>query len=87
MLKSQGRTLATGETYARKAQAEKAMASSRTAAGNAPVVDTTLAPAKTTPGTAATATKRAVKRTAKSVKTVAGATSGARGRKAPAKRR
>jgi uncharacterized protein YegP (UPF0339 family) len=57
---SQGRTLATGETYARRALAEKAVQSFRMAAVNAPVVDTTLAPAKTTTGKAARATGRVV---------------------------
>ncbi|MCA1844240.1 MAG: DUF1508 domain-containing protein, partial [Actinobacteria bacterium] len=53
---SQGRTLASGESYARRALAEKAVESFRMAAGNAPVIDTTLPPAKTTTGKAARAT-------------------------------
>jgi uncharacterized protein YegP (UPF0339 family) len=55
---SQGRTLASGETYARRAQAEKAVVSFRTAAVNAPVIDTTIPAAKTATGKAARATGR-----------------------------
>ena len=60
VLTSQGRTLATGESYTRKASAEKAIDSLRKAAGSATVADLTLAPAKTAPGKAARATGRAV---------------------------
>ena len=111
VLKSQGRTLAMGESYNRIAMAEKAMATFRVAAATAPVVDKTLpaaTPTKVAKATgralgkavvtsgraveavekvAAKAAKRAVKTTADVVETVAGAASGTRGRKAPAKRR
>ena len=65
VLTSQGRTLATGESYTRKASAEKAIDSLRKAAGTAVVADLTLAPAKaapakTAPAKAARATGRAV---------------------------
>ena len=60
---SQGRTLATGETYSRRAQAEKAIVSFRMAAVNAPVVDTTLPAAKTTMGKVARVAGRAVAKT------------------------
>jgi len=62
VLTSQGRTLAIGESYTRKVSAEKAIASLRTAAGSATVVDLTLRPAKTTAGKAARVTGRAVAR-------------------------
>src|SRR4051812_20067153 len=62
VLTSQGRTLATGESYTRKVSAEKAIASLRTAAGSATVVDLTLKPAKTPAGKAARVTGRAVAR-------------------------
>lgn len=58
VLKSQGRTLASSEAYSRRNQAEKAIVSFRTAAVNAPVIDSTLPPAKAVPAKAA---KRAVK--------------------------
>ena len=73
VLKSQGRTLATGESYTRKVSAEKAIESLRKAAAGATVSDLTLkpkaAPAKaaakpakaTAKKSAATATKRATK--------------------------
>jgi uncharacterized protein YegP (UPF0339 family) len=60
VLVSQGRTLATGESYGRRVSAEKAIESLRKAAATAPVADLTLAPAKTAPGKAARATGRAV---------------------------
>ena len=50
VLVSQGRTLATSEAYARRAQAEKAIVSFQMAAVNAPVIDTTVPPAKTPAG-------------------------------------
>jgi uncharacterized protein YegP (UPF0339 family) len=60
VLTSQGRTLATSESYSRKALAEKAITSFRMVAVNAPVVDMTLAPAKTATGQVARATGRTV---------------------------
>jgi uncharacterized protein YegP (UPF0339 family) len=60
VLVSQGRTLAISETYARRAQAEKAIVSFQMAAVNAPVIDTTVPPAKTLPGKAARGTGRVV---------------------------
>ena len=65
VLTSQGRILAMGESYTRKASAEKAIDSLRKAAGTAVVADLTLAPAKaapakTAPAKAARATGRAV---------------------------
>jgi uncharacterized protein YegP (UPF0339 family) len=60
VLLNQGRILATSEPYARRALAEKAIVSFRMAAVNAPVVDLTLAPAKTAPGKAARGTGRVV---------------------------
>lgn len=59
-LVSQGRTLATSEPYARRALAEKAIVSFKMAAVSAPVVDNTLAPAKTAPAKAARGTGRVV---------------------------
>ncbi len=53
VLVSQGRTLATGESYSRKVSAEKAIESLRKAAATAIVADLTLAPAKTATGKAA----------------------------------
>lgn len=64
VLRSQGRTLATSETYSRRALAEKAIVSFRMAAVNSPVIDTTLPPAKTTTGKAARATGRTVAKAA-----------------------
>jgi uncharacterized protein YegP (UPF0339 family) len=60
VLTSQGRTLATSETFSRRGLAEKAIVSFRMAAVNAPVIDTTLPPAKTTTGKVARATGRTV---------------------------
>lgn len=63
VLKSQGRTLATGESYTRKVSAEKAIESLRKAAATATVNDTTVkaaAPAKAV-AKAAKTTKRATK--------------------------
>ena len=60
VLTSQGRTLATSESFSRRALAEKAITSFRMVAVNAPVVDTTLAPAKTVTGQVARATGRTV---------------------------
>ena len=62
VLTSQGRTLATGESYTRRVSAEKAIASLRAAAATATVADLTLRPAKTPTGKAARATGRAVGR-------------------------
>ena len=59
-LVSQGRILATSEAYSRRGLAEKAMVSFRMTAVNAPVIDTTLSPAKTTTGKVARATGRTV---------------------------
>jgi len=66
VLKSQGRTLATGESYSRKASAEKAIESLRKAVAGAAVSDLTVkaAPAKAAaakPARAAKATKTASK--------------------------
>jgi len=60
VLKSQGRTLATSEAYSRRSLAEKAIVSFRMAAVNAPVIDTTPPPAKTTSDKVARATGRTV---------------------------
>jgi uncharacterized protein YegP (UPF0339 family) len=62
VLLSQGRTLASGESYKTKASAEKAIASLRVAAGNAAVVDLTLPPPRTPAGAAARTTGGAVGR-------------------------
>ena len=62
VLTSQGRTLATSQTYNRRALAEKAIVSFRMAAVNAPVIDATLPAAKTTTGKAARATGRVLAR-------------------------
>lgn len=62
VLLSQGRTLASGESYRTKASAEKAIASMRVAAGNAAVVDLTLPPPRTPAGAAARTTGGAVGR-------------------------
>ena len=59
VLTSQGRTLASGESYTRKASAEKAIESLRNAAGTATVADLTLPPAKTAPAKAAKTAKPA----------------------------
>ena len=60
VLTSQGRTLAIGETYTRRALAEKAIVSFRMAAVNAPIVDSTLPAARTPTGKVARATGRGV---------------------------
>ncbi|HYH50248.1 MAG TPA: DUF1508 domain-containing protein [Acidimicrobiia bacterium] len=62
VLVSQGRTLATSPAYTSKAAAQNGMASFRTAAGNAPLIDTTLRAARTPAGKAARTTGRAVGR-------------------------
>src|SRR2546423_7241244 len=46
VLVSQGRTLATSEAYSRRGSAEKAIDSFRMAAIGAPVIDTTVPPAR-----------------------------------------
>jgi uncharacterized protein YegP (UPF0339 family) len=75
VLVSQGRTLATSESYSRKVSAEKAIASLRKAAATATVNDTTVRPAAAKAPKAAkapAAAKTTVKRAAKTVeKTVA----------------
>ena len=71
VLLSQGRTLASGGPYARRAQAEKAIASLRAAVGGATVADLTLKPK------AAATTKKAAP---------AKATKAAKPAKAPAKK-
>lgn len=96
VLKSQGRTLATSESFSRRSLAEQAILSFRMAAVNAPVIDTTLPPAKTTTGTVARATGRTVAKAVvlggravekvetaatRAVETVAGATSGSKRKK------
>jgi uncharacterized protein YegP (UPF0339 family) len=60
VLVSQGRTLATGPAYPRRALAEKSIDPFRMAAIAAPVADLTLAPAKTAPGKVARVVGRAV---------------------------
>ena len=62
VLKSQGRTLATSPAYTSKAAAQNGMASFRTAAANAPLIDTTLRAATTPVGKAGRATGRALGR-------------------------
>ena len=71
VLKSQGRTLATGESYSRRVSAEKAIESLRKAAATAAVSDLTAKPAKAAPAKAAA---RAAKATAKTAKPGAKAT-------------
>jgi uncharacterized protein YegP (UPF0339 family) len=71
VLTSQGRTLATGESYTRKVSAEKAIASLRQAAATATVADLTLRPAKA-PATKAAPAKKAVKKTTRAAKKSAG---------------
>lgn len=68
VLTSQGRTLATSEAFSRKGLAEKAIVSFRMAAVNAPVIDTTLPAAETTPGKLARATGRALGKAVKKVR-------------------
>lgn len=74
VLKSQGRTLATGESYSRRALAERAVESLRKAVAGATVSDLTLkpkaAPAKRTakPAKAAKAAAAPAKATRKSAK-------------------
>jgi uncharacterized protein YegP (UPF0339 family) len=74
VLVSQGRTLATSPAYTTKAAAQNGMASFRTAAGSAPLVDTTLRAARTPGGKAARATGgavgRAVVKSGRAVETV-----------------
>jgi uncharacterized protein YegP (UPF0339 family) len=78
VLVSQGRTLATSESYTRKVSAEKAIESLRKAAATATVNDTTAKPAKKV-----AAAKTTVKRAARTVaKTVAAPV-----KKAPARKR
>jgi uncharacterized protein YegP (UPF0339 family) len=60
VLVSQGRTLATSQTYNRRALAEKAVVAFRMAATAAPVVDTTLPAAKTATSKTARAAGRMV---------------------------
>jgi DNA-binding protein HU-beta len=63
VLVSQGRTLATSESYSRKVSAEKAIESLRKAAGTATVADLTLAAAKTTAKRAAEKVEKAAAKT------------------------
>ena len=63
VLKSQGRTVAIGATYQRRALAEKAIASFRMAAIAAPVDDQTPTRGKPAPAKAARAAGRAVGKT------------------------
>ena len=58
VLTSQGRVLALGETYTRKASCQKAIESFRKGAVSAKVADLTLAPPATAPGKAARAVGR-----------------------------
>ena len=60
VLVSQGRTLASGEPYARRAMAEKAIGSLRNAVAGATVADLTMKP-KTAPAKAAAVTTKATK--------------------------
>jgi uncharacterized protein YegP (UPF0339 family) len=62
VLLSQGRTLATGASYTSKASAEKAIASMRSAASSATVLDLTLPAPRTPAGTAARTTGRVLGR-------------------------
>jgi uncharacterized protein YegP (UPF0339 family) len=61
VLTSQGRILAMGESYTRKASAEKAIDSLRKATGTAVVADLTLAPAKAAAKAPAKAAAKATK--------------------------
>lgn len=74
VLTSQGRTLAVGETYPRKASAQNAIESFRKGAAAATVADLTLPPARTAPGKVARVAgrlaARAVIKGAKVVETV-----------------
>jgi len=83
VLKSQGRTLATGESYSRRALAERAVESLRKAVAGATVSDLTVRPAKAgaakAAGTAARAGKSAkAAKTAKTAKTATKATKAAK---------
>ena len=70
VLKSQGRTLATGVSYSRRAMAEKAIESLRKVAAGATVVDLTLKPAKAAPAKArVTATRKATAKSATTART------------------
>jgi DNA-binding protein HU-beta len=71
VLVSQGRTLATSESYTRKVSAEKAIESLREAAGTATVADLTLAAAKTTAKRAAKKVEKAAAKTPAAAKTTA----------------
>ena len=82
VLTSQGRILAMGESYTRKASAEKAIDSLRSAAGTAVVADLTLAPAKAAPAKAA----KKVTKAAKPAKAAKAAKSPAKKAAAPRKR-
>ena len=68
VLVSQGRTLATSPTYARRALAEKSIDSFRMAAIAAPVTDLTVPAAQTTSGKVARVAGRAAGRVARMVK-------------------
>jgi uncharacterized protein YegP (UPF0339 family) len=81
VLKSQGRTLATGESYTRKVSAEKAIESLRRAAAGATVDDKTVKAAAASKPAKATA-----KRTAKKVSTTAKKAAGT-AKKAAARKR
>ena len=73
VLKSQGRTLATGESYTRKVSAEKAIESLRKAAAGATVSDLTVKPANAAPVKAATkAVSKPAKTGAKAARKSAG---------------
>ena len=60
VLTSQGRVLAMGESYTRKASCQKAIESFRKGAPSAKVADLTLAPPATAPGKAARTAGRTV---------------------------
>lgn len=79
VLVSQGRTLATGEPYARRAMAEKAVASLRSAVGGATVADLTAKPKPAAAKATRTAKPaKAATRAAKATKKATGAAKPAR---------
>lgn len=71
VLTSQGRTLATGESYTRRVSAEKAIDSFRMAAIAAPVIDTTVPTAKPAAAKAARTTGKVAGKAAATTKRTA----------------
>ncbi len=69
VLLSQGRTLASGESYARRAAAEKAIASLRSAVAGATVADLTVKPKPAAAKAAKTAKAASTAKTARPAKT------------------